>query len=57
MPLIQYVSQPTQHRIGQMSSILDLIFIFDPYSVNNIIHSVPLGHNDHKSLQWTICLL
>ena len=51
--LTQHVFQPTRHRIGQVSSILYLIFTHGPYSVNNVIHLAPLGHSDHESLQST----
>ena len=46
--LTQHVNTPTRHRMGQSSSILDLIFTIDPVIVCNIVHLSPLGHSDHK---------
>ena len=36
--LTQHISQPIQHKPGQKSSDLDLIFTLDPENVDELIH-------------------
>ena len=49
--LTQHTSQPTRHRPGQRSSVLDLIFTLDPENVDDLIHLPPVGSSDHQYLK------
>ena len=51
--LTQHTSQPTRHKPGQRSSVLDLIFTLDPDNVDNLIHLPPVGFSDHQCLIWS----
>ena len=51
--LTQHTSQPTRHRPGQRSSVLDLIFTLDPENVDDLIHLPPVGSSDHQYLIWS----
>ena len=51
--LTQHINVLTRHRLGQNSSILDLMFTNDPAMVCNIVHLPPLGHGDHEVLLWS----
>ena len=51
--LTQHIFQPTRHKPGQRSSVLDLIFTLDPENVNNLMHLTPLGFSDHQCLTWS----
>ena len=51
--LTQHSSQPTRHKLGQRSSVLDLIFTLDPENVDNLIHLPPVGSSDHQCLIWS----
>jgi len=48
--LTQHVFEPTRHVSGQRSSILDLIFMSNPNSINKIQHHSPLSSSDHECL-------
>ena len=49
--LTQHISQPTQHKPGQKSSVLDLIFTLDPENVDELIHlATPVRSSDHQYL-------
>ena len=54
--LTQYVTKPTRHRLGQNSSLLDLVFTSDPEMIDdsNINHLALLGGSDHEVLLWNI---
>ena len=54
--LTQHTSQPTRHKPGQRSSILDLIFTSDPANVDKLMDLPPIGSSDHQCLIWSyIC--
>ena len=58
--LTQHATKPTRHRIGQSSSLLDLVFTSDPEMVedSNINHLAPLGSSEHEVSLWNvICYL
>ena len=58
--LTQHVTNPTRHRHGQTSSLLDLVHTSDPDMIEdkNISHLCPLDSGDHKVLMWNvICYL
>ena len=48
--LVQHVTQPTRHRNGQRSSLLDLIISSSKLQIDTITHQAPLGRNDHDVL-------
>ena len=43
----QHVDQPTRHRIGQKSNILDLLLTKDPMDITSIDYCSPIGRSDH----------
>ena len=47
----QHVDQPTRHRAGQKSNILDLILTKDPNDITSIDYCSPLGKSDHILLK------
>jgi hypothetical protein len=54
--LVQHVVHPTRHREGQRPSLLDLVLTDDDNSIEDIIHTAPIGKSDHDNLHWTyIC--
>ena len=55
--LTQHLLEPTRHRPGQKSSILDLVFTSDLDMFCNFSQLCPIGCNDHVCLHWSlICL-
>jgi len=52
--LYQTVTEPTRHRHGQNSNILDLVITNDENFVKDIAYSIHLGASDHVSLLVTI---
>ena len=54
--LIQHVSNPTRHRVGQRSSLLDLIIASPSLTVSPITHSNPMGKSDHDTLFFSVCV-
>ena len=52
MPIYVNTPFPTHHRLGQASSLLDLIFSSEPNMVFNVKHLFPLGLSDHDILLW-----
>ena len=55
--LTQHISQPTWHRPGQKSSVLDLIFTLDPANVDELIHLSSVGSSDHQCLIWSYMII
>ena len=49
--LTQLVTRPTRHRLGQKSSLLDLVLTNDENFIIDIEHSAPLGLSDHDLLK------
>ena len=47
----QHVNQPTRHRIGQKSNILDLILTKDPNDVTSVEYCSHIGKSDHILLK------
>ena len=52
--LQQLILNPTRHRSGQKSNILDLVLTNDESIVNNIQHLSPIGKSDHDVLLLTL---
>ena len=50
----QLVEHPTRHRIGQQSSLLDLILTNEPDAIRDIKHEAPMGKSDHEVLSFII---
>ena len=48
--LFQMVNQPTRHRIGQQSNILDLVIVNSPEDIQTVQHFNPIGRSDHELL-------
>ena len=48
--LEQLISEPTGHRVGQRSNILDLVLTNNIYFLESIEHRNPIGCNNHISL-------
>jgi len=48
--LIQHVTNPTRHILGQRPSKLDLLFTCIPDSINEVQHHSPLGSSDQECL-------
>jgi len=48
--LIQHISGFTRHSPGQRSSLLDLVFTFNPNSIDNVQHCWPMGSSDHDCI-------
>ena len=51
--LVQHSLEPTQHRHGQTSSTLDLVFTSDPDMIQDLSQSPPIGCSDHACLHWS----
>ena len=47
---IQNVCEPTRHRDGQTSNLLDLILANDENVIDSVIHIPPIGKSDHDVL-------
>jgi hypothetical protein len=52
--LIQKVTQPTRHKEGQKSSLVDLILVNDDNLVSDIQHLDPVGKSDHDVLEFDL---
>ena len=52
--LIQKVQNPTRHRAGQRSTLLDLVLVNDDKLISDITHLAPLGKSDHDILQFDL---
>ena len=52
--LTQNVSNPTRHRDGQQSNLLDLIFTNDENLMKQVSHNPPLGKSDHDMLLFDL---
>lgn len=52
--LTQHVTQPTRHRDGQQSSLLDLVISSPNVQISSVLHSAPLGRSDHDFLSFQI---
>ena len=52
--MFQHVTKPTRHRVGQRSSLLDLVFTNDDMSIDTIDHLPALGKSDHDVLSFTM---
>ena len=50
----QLVEEPTRHRAGQQSSLLDLVITNQPECISDITHQAPLGKSDHEVLEFSI---
>ena len=50
----QIVNEPTRHREGQVSSLLDLILVNNPEFISSISHEAPFGKSDHEILSFKI---
>jgi hypothetical protein len=48
--LSQHVLKPTRHRLGQKSSLLDLLISSSEIQMSPISHEAPLGRSDHDIL-------
>ena len=46
----QHVIEPTHFRMGTTPSLLDLVFINEPYMVRHISYLSGLGNSDHACL-------
>ena len=52
--LYQHISEPTRYRDGQRSTIDDLVFSSEMFSVSKLMHQSPLGKSDHESITCEI---
>lgn len=50
--LVQHVMDCTQHRQGQRSSLLDLVFTTDRNAIEEVTSLFHLGSSDHVCLLW-----
>ena len=50
--LFQHVNTPTRKRLGQVSSILDLVLSDEEHSVSQMVFSDPLGKSDHCMIEF-----
>ncbi|KAF4531054.1 hypothetical protein B566_EDAN019067 [Ephemera danica] len=50
--LTEHVQGVTRHRVGQVSSRLDLVFTNEPHLVENLRCTAPLGLSDHVLLTF-----
>ena len=51
------ISEPTRHRSGQQSNILDLIICNDENYINEICHLPPIGCSDHDVFKVSMDVL
>ena len=55
--MTQHALEPTRHRKGLASSVLDLVFTLDPNMVNDQEHLPPLGHSLWpKGGKWSVIM-
>ena len=54
--LSQMVTEPTRHREGQKSNLLDLILVNDEDFISDINHQSPIGKSDHEVLTFSLYL-
>jgi len=52
--LIQKVTEPTRHREGQQSTLIDLVLVSEEDLVSEILHMDPLGKSDHDLLKFDL---
>ena len=50
----QHVIEPTRFRLGTTPSLLDLVFINEPYMVRDISYLPGLGNSDHTCLCFSL---
>lgn len=51
--LLQHITEPTRHRIGQRSNTLDLLFTYEEV-IDDIQYIPPVGKSDHCSLLFNV---
>ena len=54
MFLFQCVLEPTRMRMGQVPSLLDLVFTDEENLIEDMEYHAPLGLSDHVCLAWTL---
>jgi hypothetical protein len=52
--LSQHVINPTRHRLGQVSSLLDLVITSSELCSTTVLHNPPVGKSDHDVLTFSI---